>query len=349
MKALKVSLSLAAYCLAVSLATPAQDQSEKPQAAGSATAAPDAAASAMTVSREYLLGPNDVIVLKVFGEPQMDGDYPVDSDGNITIPFLDEPIAAQCRDVKALRKDVTAALGKFLRDPRVYVGVRERRARRPATVYGAVRTPLNFEMHRPARLLELLSQSGGVTEQQSGVIKITHTQPLLCGEVDRVPSTQAASSTDAIGLPFELYRVADLKAGKPEANPYIRPGDIIEVSEASPVYITGNVVQPSNLYLRENTTLTRALAQVGGVRDANEEKVRIYRQKPGQAEPEIVMVNYKAIRQGKEKDVLLQPYDIIEVPKRGVFTPEGILKTLAGMATGGAQSIMTNAPLRILY
>ena len=63
-----------------------------------------------------------------------------------------------------------------------------------------------------------------------------------------------------------MYKVSDLKQGKYEANPYIRPGDIVYVSEATPIYVTGSVVQPANLYLREEMTLTRALAIVGGVR-----------------------------------------------------------------------------------
>jgi hypothetical protein len=64
---------------------------------------------------------------------------------------------------------------------------------------------------------------------------------------------------------------------------------------------------------------------------------------------ETLTIDYKAIKQGKKEDVALQPYDIIEVPEEGKFSPAGIAKLLTGFATGGATSLITQAPLRILY
>ncbi|HKP73698.1 MAG TPA: SLBB domain-containing protein [Pyrinomonadaceae bacterium] len=316
----------------------------------SAPAGDGVASSTLTVRREYRLGPNDVVELRVFGEPQFDGSFTVDSDGNITIPFVEEPVAAQCRSVKEISKEVTGALAKFLKNPRIYMTVKEEKSRTPATVYGAVRSPAQYEMRRPARLLELLSKSGGVTEQQSGTIQIFHTQPLLCPEPEEMKvAAQVESGTDTVGVPFTVYRVEDLKLGKNEANPYIHPGDVIYVAEAAPIYITGNVVQPSNLYLRENMTLTRALAIVGGPKDAKEDKVKIYRQKPGAMKQEVVMVDYKAIKQGKKEDIALQPYDVVEVPAQGKFGLKSLPTTLLNMAMGAGSSLATQAPLRILY
>jgi protein involved in polysaccharide export with SLBB domain len=204
-------------------------------------------------------------------------------------------------------------------------------------------------LHRPARLLELLSDSGGVTEQHSGTIQITHTEPPMCSaDAEATQAQSATANTDALGLPYTLYSVSDLRLGKSEANPYIRNGDIIWVAEASPIYVVGNVAQPTSLYLKDGMTLTRVIAMVGGAKAANEEKVRIYRQKPGATEPEVLTVNYKAIKQGKEKDFALQPYDISEEPKQG-FTTKAVLDTVIGLARGSAGSIAMNAPLRILY
>jgi polysaccharide biosynthesis/export protein len=311
---------------------------------------PDNSNSAMTARREYLLGPNDVVELRVFGEPQFDGAFAVDGDGKLVVPFVEEPLTAQCRSIKEIRKDVVSALAKFLKNPQVYMSVKEEKSRTPAIVYGAVRSPAPYEMRRPARLLELISKSGGVTEQQSGTIQISHTQPLLCPEPEEMQvAAQTASGEDSLGLPFNVYRVEDLKLGKKEANPYIRPGDVIYVAEALPIYVTGNVVQPANLYLKEGMTLARAISIVGGAKNAKESQVRIYRQKPGGMKSETLTVDYKAIKQGKKEDVALQPYDIIEVPEEGKFSPGGIAKLVTGLITGSAGSFATQAPLRILY
>lgn len=299
-----------------------------------------------TVKRDYLLGPADTLELRVFDEPQLNGDFEVDADGNILFPFIEQPLVAQCRTVNDLRKDLTVSLSKFLKSPRVFLRVKEQHSHKPAFVYGAVRQYMQFDMRRPARLLELVSNTGGVTEQHSGTIQIWHTEPPTCGDPDA--TAHAPSGTDDLGLPYRIYNVSDLRLGKAEANPYIRNGDIIYVAEASPIYVVGNVAQPTSLYLKDGMTLTRVIAMVGGAKAANEEKVVIRRLKPGTTDAELITVNYKAIRQGKAPDFNLQPYDIIEVPKQG-FTSKTVLDTVIGMARGSAGAIATNAPLRILY
>jgi protein involved in polysaccharide export with SLBB domain len=133
-----------------------------------------------------------------------------------------------------------------------------------------------------------------------------------------------------------------------EANPYIRNGDIVYVAEAAPIYVVGNVVQPANLYLREGMTLTRALATVGGVRDANESKIKIYRLNQQTMSQQEVIVDYKAIKANKAKDIALQPYDIVEVPKRG-FNFTDIRNMVIGIAQTSATGVGANLPLRILY
>jgi polysaccharide biosynthesis/export protein len=352
MRVIKTLLLFAFICASFALPLQAQQPQSTPTVQPETIAAKrDASNSTMTVRREYLLGPNDVVELRVFGEPQFDGAFTVDGDGKLVVPFVEEPLAAQCRSAKEIRKDVVKALSKFLKNPQVYLSVKDEKSRSPATVYGAVRSPAQYEMRRPARLLELLSKSGGVTEQQSGTIQIFHTQPLLCPEPEEmnIAAAQVESGEDTLGVPFTIYKVEELKMGKNEANPYIHPGDVIYVAEAAPIYITGSVAQPANLYLRDKMTLQRALAIVGGPKNAKESQVRIYRQKPGVLKSEILTIDYKAIKQGKKEDIALQPYDIIEVPENGVWSAKGVAKMLAGFATNGAASIVTNGAPRILY
>ena len=365
MKALKAILLLAATLPLA--APPAGAQQAKPQQqpppAAVATAQPPAQQpqeppvqtlnvsqrSAYTDRGVYLLGPNDVLELRVLGEPQLDGMFDVEDDGTIRLPFIDEPVQASCREVNDVRKEVTKSLGKFLKQPRVFLRVKEQKSRKPATVYGAVRTPMNYDMRRRARLLELLSNSGGVTEQHNGTIQVWHTEPPLCDEAQTVAPVQpVATGEDPLGRPFEVYRVSDLRAGKPEANPYIRHGDLVYVAEAAPIYIVGNVVQPTGLYLKEGMTLTRALATVGGVRDANESKVKIYRLNLSTMKQEEKIVDFKAIKANKQPDEQLQPYDIIEVPKKG-FNAKSVMDIALGVARNTSQSVGAGLGTRIIY
>jgi protein involved in polysaccharide export with SLBB domain len=279
----------------------------------------------------------------------------VDAEGNISsLPFI-EPIRAKCRTEKDVAKDIIAAYSKFLQNPQVSVRITGRNSRPPAIVHGAVRQPQRVQMLRSVRLNELVAVSGGFTEKANGSIQILHTAEVLCPEPGQPVETKTDdATTDGLKLPYNVYKISDLAAGKEEANPNIRPGDVVTVMEAEPIYITGSVVQPQGLFLRDQLTLGRALAMVGGVRQgAKASDVRIYRQKPGTPEQEVIRVNYAAIKKGQEQDVLLKAYDIIEVPEPGPWSKENFLKTLGqGIFNLGPNMlgrIGTTLPTRVLY
>ena len=290
--------------------------------------------------RNYLLGPGDTLDVRVFAQPDLNAIVEVDSDGNISsLPFLESPIPAKCRTDKEIQKDITKAYSKYLKNPQVSVRVAERKSRQPATVFGAVRQPTRVQMQRKVRLNELMVVSGGFTERASGTIQIFHTEPLMCPQ----PGEEAlALPIDQTKAPFEIIKISELRSGKGQANPVVRPGDIVLVTEAEPVYITGSVVAPQGVFLRDQLTLSRALAMVGGVRkEAKSSDVRIYRQKPGATDQEMIRVDYTAIKKNQKPDFFLQPFDIVEVPEAGIFSPSRIGQTLIGAVSGSLGTMFT--------
>jgi polysaccharide biosynthesis/export protein len=299
--------------------------------------------------KKYLLGPGDVVDVRVFGQPDLNTTVAVDGDGNISsLPFIETPIPAKCRTEKEIQKDIVAAYSKLINKPQISVRIAERNSRQPATVFGAVRQPTRAQMQRRVRLNELMALAGGFTERAAGTIQILHTEPLMCPE----PGEEAeAAPIDGSKIPLQIFKISELRAGKVEANPVIRPGDYILVTEAEPVYITGSVMSPTGIFLRDKLTLGLALAMVGGTRkEAKLSDVRIYRQKPGTMEQEIIRVDYAAIKKNQKPDFLLQPYDVIEVPEAGAFSAGRIGGTLLSALTGGAQSLITTGlPNRIVY
>jgi polysaccharide export outer membrane protein len=302
--------------------------------------------------KKYLLGPGDVVDVRVFGQPDLSSTAQVDSDGNLSaLAFLETPIRAKCRTDKEVQKDITLAYAKFINNPQVSVRIAERNSRQPATVFGAVRQATRVEMKRKVRLNELMAVSGGFTERASGTIQILHTEPLMCPE----PGEEAeAGPIDATNIPLKVVKISDLRSGKLEANPIIRPGDYVLVTEAEPVYITGSVLSPGGIYLREQLSLSRALAMVGGARkEAKLNDVVVYRQSPGSAKQETFHVDVAAIKKNEKPDFILQPYDIIEVKEAGMFSSARIGQTLMGAVTGGfsaaIQSTGTYLPTRVIY
>jgi len=302
--------------------------------------------------RNYLLGPGDVLDVRVFGQPDLSGPAQVDGDGNLSsLPFLETAIRAKCRTDKEVQKDIQIAYSKFINNPQVSVRISERNSRQPATVFGAVRQPTRVEMKRKVRLNELMAVSGGFTERAAGTIQILHTEPLMCPE----PGEEAeAAPVDSTRIPLSIVKIADLRTGKREANPVIRPGDYVLVTEAEPVYITGAVMAPGGLYLRDQLTLSRALAMVGGARkEAKLSDVMVYRLVPGTTEQKTFHVDVAAIKKNQTADFVLEPYDTIEVSESGMFSGARIGQTLLSAFTGGITNAVSSSgsylPMRIIY
>src|SRR5205085_6981219 len=135
--------------------------------------------------RRYRLGPGDLIEVRVFGQADLNSQVGIDEDGNISsLPFIEDPIPAKCRNEKEVQKSITDAYSKYLLKPRVSVRILERRSRQPAVVFGAVRSASRIQMNRRVRLHELLAYAGGVTLGASGTIQIIHTETELCPEPD---------------------------------------------------------------------------------------------------------------------------------------------------------------------
>lgn len=298
----------------------------------------------------YLIGPGDEITGKVLGEPQYDFVSTVDEDGRIEVPFFETTIIAKCRTERELRADVNTLLAKYLRNPQISLRVTERKSRPPATIYGEVRTPQQITLMRKARLVEVLAFSGGVTDDAGGVVQVFRTQPPICDKGD-TDDDWRKDSTNAIEVPSRQFSLSAVRSGRDDSNPVIYPGDVIVVEKALPVYITGEVVTPQGVYIKEGgISLTEAIAKIGGVkREAKTKDIKIYRLKSGSKDREIIAANYDLIKKGEQKDVMLQPYDIVEVDK----AKEGIAMTILKIAVGAGRTAVSGASsavgTRILY
>lgn len=320
-RSLWVSILVTCSMVCVIQAQQTKGQAEKPR-------------SNIPVSRSYLLGPGDLVDVKVFGQPDLSVSAQVDGDGNLSsLPFLD-PILAKCRSELQLQKDIAVAYSKLVKEPQISVRVLERNSRQPANVFGAVRQAAKVPMLRNQRLNEVIAAAGGFTEKAAGTIQILHTEAVMCPAAGE---EMEAMPIDGTAIPFQVVNIADLQKGA--ANPLIRPGDIILVTEAEPVYLTGSVVLPGSILMRDQMTLGQALAVAGGPRkEAKLSEVRIYRRQLGSTQQEILKVNFAAIKKNEIPDVLLKPYDVIDVSDSGVFGGKGWLEIVLGALTGGLRN-----------
>lgn len=281
---------------------------------------PTTGASSSTADTRYRIGPGDVLDVRVARAPELSRDaVRVDQRGMIHIPMWKNDIPAACLTEAEVSQNIATVYLKYKRDPQVEVFVKEYQSQ-PVAVTGAVHAPSNFKLQRQVRLLELISFAGGVSDNAGQTIQIVHTaEPSLCEKRDE-PASDTASLVS--------YKLSDTQKGVPEANPYVRPGDIVRVLDADQVYVVGNVLRPTAILLKEPITISRAIAVAGGTAPSTKkDRVRIIRQLPGSTTKQEMFVDLAAIEKRKAEDVALLPNDIVDVPISGT---KSVLRSLMG-------------------
>ncbi len=130
--------------------------------AGSASVATQAqtAKPAGVGNTNYILGPGDKVKVTVFGEPNLSGDFQLDSSGAIAMPLAGD-INVAGSDVRGLEKTITNKLsGRFLINPKVSAQVV---SFRPYYVYGEVKQPGQFVFATDLTVVNAIARAGGFT------------------------------------------------------------------------------------------------------------------------------------------------------------------------------------------
>ncbi|HTA70570.1 MAG TPA: polysaccharide biosynthesis/export family protein [Bryobacteraceae bacterium] len=143
-------------------AAPKPNESKTPSAAAPAPAAsektPEGSAAAVDPNK-YLLGPEDVIFIRVWREPDFTLQAAVRPDGKITMPLIGDVQAADQTPAQ-LTKSIAELLGKYLNNPDVNVMVIDVRSKK-YFIDGEVTKPGSYLLVTPTTILEALSICGG--------------------------------------------------------------------------------------------------------------------------------------------------------------------------------------------
>jgi polysaccharide biosynthesis/export protein len=122
------------------------------------TRPPDAIAAAVDPN-QYLIGPEDLLFVRVWREPDFTLPVAVRPDGKITMPLIGELQAAGQTPLQ-LTARLTELLTKYLNNPDVNVFVTEVRSKK-YYIDGEVNRPGSFSLVTPTCVLEALSHAGG--------------------------------------------------------------------------------------------------------------------------------------------------------------------------------------------
>lgn len=288
------------------------------------TPTPQNPTETITVSEENLIHLGDLIEIDVIGSFEYDWRGSVSPEGFLSgVNFVESPVYALCRSETEIAAEVAKAFSKFLRDPQVVVKILDRSKRPISIMLGAIKNPQRFQLKRTIYLNELLILSGGLTDKTSGEIQIFRPRNLACSgnkketaTSDGINRERFVNSSQDNGSELINIRIIDLLAGKKEANPQILNGDIITVFEAKSVYVIGGVVNPKQISFRSQISLTRAINSAGGLaKNADATKITIFRREKG--ESKIIEADLEKILANQAEDIILQPFDIIDVTQKG--------------------------------
>jgi polysaccharide export outer membrane protein len=115
-----------------------------------------------SVLPSYIIGPEDVLQISVWKEPEISATIPVRPDGRISLPLLSDLQAAGLTPTQ-LAASVTSGLHNYIADPRVTVVVAAVNSQH-IYITGEVHRAGVYPLHPNTTVLQALSDAGGFTE-----------------------------------------------------------------------------------------------------------------------------------------------------------------------------------------
>jgi polysaccharide export outer membrane protein len=156
---------------------------------------------------DYRIGPEDVLAVSVWKNDAMSRIVPVRPDGMISLPMLDDVKAAGLKPIE-LRDLIAKKLQEFVPSPAVSVIVNEVKSFKVAVI-GEVLRPARYELRSRTTVLDVLALAGGFNQFAARTRLV-----LIRSEGEKQNR-----------IPVNYNRLINGE----EANPVLRPGDIIIV------------------------------------------------------------------------------------------------------------------------
>jgi polysaccharide export outer membrane protein len=254
-----------------------------------------------------------VVNIDVFNVPELSKTaVRIANDGMVTLPLIGRVQAAGLT-AEEFRKELADKWGEnYLQDPQVTVFVTEFKAK-PVSVIGAVEKPGLYPLTGRRTLIEMLSLAGGFGKRgtSSAGRTVLVTRKSGFGDLQPVDGMHMLGPDQ---IEIDLNRL--LYTRDQSLNIEIKPLDIISVSKAEVVYVTGAVNRPGGFVLEDRPTLTvlQAIAMAQGFTFiAAKKSARIIRTNEDGSKREIPIDLTKVLK-GKGQDTALLADDVLFVP-----------------------------------
>jgi polysaccharide export outer membrane protein len=123
---------------------------------------PSVPASASGSALDYRLGPEDVIEVFVWKEPDLSATVTIRPDGKISLPLANE-LEASGKTASQLQQEIVERLHRYISEPVVNVMVKQINSLK-ISVLGEVRKPDVYKIKSQITVLDAIAMAGGFTD-----------------------------------------------------------------------------------------------------------------------------------------------------------------------------------------
>lgn len=250
----------------------------------------------LCLADDYVIGEGDTLAVHVWGEDELNSQVIVRPDGKISMPGVDDVVAAGCT-LPELKKRLVKRVSLLIKDPILNVALLKSVNSRVYVVGGGVESRV-FEMMQRTTLLHVLASVGSLARADLHKAYVYRDGKKIM--------------SDFSGL---------FSKGEFSQDIQMEPGDTIflPVKYDQNVYVIGAVNQPKAILFQEGLTVLDALLQAGDFNKyANEDEVVIVRTVNGKKE-RIPVKTADLIKKGDlQQNIQLQAGDYI-IAKESFF------------------------------
>jgi len=209
---LKSAWRVGCLCIAASLVAGPTSASQGRAAGSQSKPSPGPASGTIPAppGDDYIIGPEDILEITVWKQPELSGHVPVRPDGKISMTLIGEVGAAGLTPPK-LANLITEKLKTYVMKPQVNVVVQEFKSQF-VNIVGEVVKPGRYELTQPMTILDAIASAGGPTP----FAKLKSIYVLR-------PLSNGAQQT----LFFDYKAV--IKGRKLDENIYLRRGDTVVI------------------------------------------------------------------------------------------------------------------------
>jgi polysaccharide export outer membrane protein len=253
----------------------------------------------------YKIGSGDKFNISIYGEPELTvkGGI-VKPDGTLTIAMVGD-VKVSTLSINEAMLEISKKLRKYLMKPIVSLIPASFRAQ-SYTILGKINTPGNYPVYETSKVLDSIADAGGFS------IGIFKNNTIELADLEHAFIRRGTSV-----LPVDFMEL--VRKGNPLHNISLQDKDYIYIPSAlnTEIYMLGEVKETGYFGYRERMTLTQLVSYAGGYTDkANIEQVAVIR---GYLDdPSVYLVNLEEVLEGKSVDFMLQPFDIIFIPKSNI-------------------------------